>query len=398
MKKLKLISVIILSIVFINKTSAQIKFEHGSWTEIKAKAKAEHKLIFLDAYTKWCGSCKMLVKNVFSNDTVAKFYNSTFVNASIDMETVEGKELAKQYNVIVYPTLLFIDGNGELVHRGVGAKPSVRFLQLGKDALIPEKQFGTIEKKYKNGTRDVQFIMTYLTALNAVDLDTKEPLNAYFSTQKEQDLMSRENWIMINKYVTDYKSKEFDYLLKNANAFAKKYTVDSINNKIVDVYRKACSNLIYKKVLDSVGYLQLKKEIKENIAQRSDELILWSDMTLYLHKSDYLNFANTAVTYIDKYKNKDADEMESVAYNFYLYVKDKTMLAKAETWAKKGYELDPSLQYSMDTYACMLSVNGQKQDAIKLENQAIELFKTNPAKYNQDEIPEMEEKIAEWSK
>lgn len=46
---------ILLSFSCGNNILAQIKFEHGTWEEIKAKAKAENKLIFMDAYTSWCG-------------------------------------------------------------------------------------------------------------------------------------------------------------------------------------------------------------------------------------------------------------------------------------------------------------------------------------------------------
>lgn len=398
MKQFKLVLIFLFSILCSSKIHAQINFEHGTWAEIKAKAKAEHKLIFMDAYTTWCGPCKMLAKNVFTNDMVSQYYNATFVNVTIDMEAGEGKDLAKLYDVKVYPTLLFINEDGELVHRAAGAKSSVKFLQLGKDELLPEKQFGTLEKKYKNGARDVQFMKTYLDAMQAVSLSIEEPLNEYFNTQKEEYLTNRENWNIINAYVDDYQSKEFKYFIKNKDLFATKYTLDTVNNKLFNVYRNACKGLIYKKILDSTSYSQLKEEIKTNIVLRSNELILWSDMNLYLYKKDYLNFAKTAANYIENYKNEDAAELEKVAYNFYLHVTDKDMLAKAEKWAAKCYQLKPSPELFMDTYACLLFVNGKKQDAIQLQKRAIELIKADPQKYNQDDIPELEEKIAEWSK
>ena len=42
-----------------------IHFEQGlSWKDILAKAKAEHKYIFVDCYATWCGPCKYMDKNV----------------------------------------------------------------------------------------------------------------------------------------------------------------------------------------------------------------------------------------------------------------------------------------------------------------------------------------------
>lgn len=38
----------------------EIHFEKSSFADIKAKAKKENKLIFIDAYTSWCGPCKWM--------------------------------------------------------------------------------------------------------------------------------------------------------------------------------------------------------------------------------------------------------------------------------------------------------------------------------------------------
>src|SRR6266540_4082157 len=53
-----------------------IKWVTGlTWQQVKQKAKAENKYIFLDIFTTWCGPCKMMEKNVYSNDTVGDFFN-----------------------------------------------------------------------------------------------------------------------------------------------------------------------------------------------------------------------------------------------------------------------------------------------------------------------------------
>src|SRR5476649_1062437 len=79
-----------------------IQFDHSTWAELLAKAKQQNKMIFVDAYTTWCGPCKWMAKNVFTNDTVAEFYDKTFICAKIDMEKGEGPELAKKYEVRAY--------------------------------------------------------------------------------------------------------------------------------------------------------------------------------------------------------------------------------------------------------------------------------------------------------
>ncbi|MBL7708461.1 MAG: thioredoxin family protein, partial [Chitinophagaceae bacterium] len=37
-----------------------IQFQNLSWSQLLAKAKTENKLIFVDAFTTWCGPCKQM--------------------------------------------------------------------------------------------------------------------------------------------------------------------------------------------------------------------------------------------------------------------------------------------------------------------------------------------------
>ena len=92
--------------------NATIHFRNGSWDEIVDQARKEKKQIFLDCYTAWCGPCKKLAREIFTQDSVAEFYNRNFICVKMDMEK-EGKELGKKYKVMAYPTLLYIDSGTE---------------------------------------------------------------------------------------------------------------------------------------------------------------------------------------------------------------------------------------------------------------------------------------------
>jgi len=97
-----------------------IKFEDSDFATLLAKAKTEKKLIFLDAYAAWCGPCKLMERNVFTDANVADYYNKNFINAHFDMEKGEGVALAAKYGIRSYPTLLFLNGEGEIVGKELG--------------------------------------------------------------------------------------------------------------------------------------------------------------------------------------------------------------------------------------------------------------------------------------
>lgn len=145
MKKFGIITLILLVSVFVLQSSKShypndneetgIQFTSGKWAEILQKAKEENKLIFLDAYASWCGPCKMMNKRVFSKEKIGKFYNKNFINVKIDMEKGEGPQLARTYKVRAYPSLYFIDHNGNVKLSAIGYQPPDKFLAMGKRAL-----------------------------------------------------------------------------------------------------------------------------------------------------------------------------------------------------------------------------------------------------------------------
>lgn len=112
-----------------------IEFFKGTWEEVKAEAKAQNKLIFVDAYAVWCGPCKWMDKNVFTLPSVGEYFNEHFINYKFDMEKGEGRSWAVKYRITAYPTFIFTNEEGQEVHRSLGAKQSQQFINLGISAV-----------------------------------------------------------------------------------------------------------------------------------------------------------------------------------------------------------------------------------------------------------------------
>ena len=129
------------SLAFTSKApgTSGIEFFHGTFDQAKADAKKSKKLVFIDAYTTWCGPCKLMAKNVFTDAAVGEYYNSNFTNLKLDMETSEGQFVAKKYGVQGYPTFLFLDGDGNLVRKEMGYVDAKTFIGYGKSARNDKK-------------------------------------------------------------------------------------------------------------------------------------------------------------------------------------------------------------------------------------------------------------------
>ncbi|AUP80513.1 thioredoxin family protein [Flavivirga eckloniae] len=135
-----LITIVFASICFISYSQDQnIDFKDGSFEEIMALAKQENKPIFMDCYTVWCGPCKQLAKNVFPQPEVSAFFNENFISIKMDMEKGEGIELAQYYNVNAYPTLLFLDSEGNVLKNHTGSLDAKNLIETGRDAIRLKK-------------------------------------------------------------------------------------------------------------------------------------------------------------------------------------------------------------------------------------------------------------------
>jgi thioredoxin 1 len=110
-----------------------IQFFEGTFDAAKAKAKAEGKKIFMDAYASWCGPCKMMQKNTFPDPLVGKLFNEKYVSVAYDMEVGEGLKLSQKYPVEAYPTLFFMDADGNILKQELGYRDPAELIQLGQD-------------------------------------------------------------------------------------------------------------------------------------------------------------------------------------------------------------------------------------------------------------------------
>ena len=362
---------VILMLAFLNGFSQNrsISFIEKSWSELLIQAKSQDKTIFLDAYTSWCGPCKWMAANMFTNDTIADYYNKTFLCAHFDMEKGEGVQLARAYQVKAYPTLLFINPAGEVVHMRVGAPQKVQdYLDMGKIAITPGEGFNAYMKRFKEGDRDPAFILKYLDRLQGAYMPINEPLKEYFASRKESDLMNRANWEIIYLYLSDMDSREFGYLLKHQEEYEKLYTRDSVNSKIFNVYLQSLTSVSRIRPFSEENYDLLKKRIRESGYKDAEKVFFTSDLGTYGGDK----FFELAYSGTDKWYSEDYDMLNRIASAFSRNTDDMKYLAKAAEWAKKSIALK-NLSENNDTYAGLMFKMGNKPEAVKYEKTAIEL-------------------------
>lgn len=350
----------------------QIKFDTLQWKGVLDKAKTSNKLIFLDAYAVWCEPCEEMEEYVFTDLEVGNFYNKNFINFRMDMEEYPGVDLAEKYTVGVYPNFLFINGYGELVHRGCGAMDANEFLLLAETALDNEANLMSYEKKYRKGERSTDFLMNYLALLEEVCLDAERFAGNYLASLKLEELKEEPGWAVFASYNWDIYSREFQYLLKNKNAFAQAIDLEAVEAKIYDAYLAQYQEVYEAEELHGFGMRALMHSINQTNFTGADTLKSMMSLHYAEFTEDWESYAESAIDYVGMMGIDDPEELGELAWKFYLFVDDRNQLEIAASWAKAAVDElpEPSI---IDTYASLQYKLGNKKKAIDLGTKALEL-------------------------
>ena len=167
--KVKSAFLVICGMLFFINVSAQ-GVNWYSFEEAQELNKKEPKKLLVDVYTKWCGPCKMMMKQTFGNKWIADYINKNYYAVKFNAEgpepiTFQGKvfenpsymkdkpgrngthqlthAIAPVNGRIAYPTIVFIDEGLNLITPVQGFQQPRQFEPMLK--FIAEDAYKTIK-------------------------------------------------------------------------------------------------------------------------------------------------------------------------------------------------------------------------------------------------------------
>ncbi|MGN0281586.1 MAG: thioredoxin family protein [Prevotella sp.] len=204
MKTIRFIVVAIIMMMAIGVHAQGISFHKVSFDEACSKAKEEGKMVFVDFYTQWCGPCKMLARNVFTQPEVGEYFNSHFVSIQLDAEN-EGKPQADKYEVKAYPTLYFLKADGSVVAKTVGAVGAEALLNDAKKAvegMDDPDNLQSMKKQWEEKPHTEAFLEKYIAKMKDFHESPVEAIEEYLGVQTKMNEAS---------------SKMMEFLIDNDN-------------------------------------------------------------------------------------------------------------------------------------------------------------------------------------
>ena len=111
--------------------SAQSIAWQPSYEMAWATAYRTKKPLMIDFYTDWCVACKVLDANTYTNAKVIR-ESEKFVNVKINAE--KRKDIAQQFGIRAFPTIVWLDNRARLLHKIEGAYPPDEFMTAMQNA------------------------------------------------------------------------------------------------------------------------------------------------------------------------------------------------------------------------------------------------------------------------
>lgn len=371
--------IIIFSLLLLGTTllSAQgIEFFKGTWQEALAKSKEENKPIFVDAFATWCGPCKRMAREVFTKKDVGDFYNAKFINLKIDMEGEKHIDFQQEYPVSAFPTLFYINGNGEVLRKVKGAQKADNFISLGKSILSKIDYSEDYAKEYEDGNREPAFIHKYIQSLNKSNKSSIKVANAYLRGQ--ENLSSEINQKIIFEATTEADSRIFDLLINNRKSIEQIMGEEIVADKI----EKACQATVEKAIEYEFPELldEAKQKMKDYLPKRAARFSFLSDLDYCIAMGDSKNYIKCCNDYVKKEAKNDDKELHKLAQQMEDNFSDDALVMKqAEKIAKKALDKnDKVLDYHL-TYASILNYNGKKAEALQIAKNSFRIAKEKGA-------------------
>jgi len=320
----------------------KIHFETNAWNEILAKAKTENKPIFVDFYAEWCGPCKMMSNQVFTNKDVATYYNANFISVKIDAEKQEAA-LVEKTGITAYPSLYYFMPDGTVITKQIGALNAKQFKSFGQsvvDMIGITKKLPELEAAYTKNPQDLQATTTYIKALTLSNQLAKADSLAtiYLPKIAEKDLEKAENWEIVSRYVKNFESCEFQYVLTHAKSFLELYGEEAYSN-----FFYQAMNTTFEKVVKAQNYeglAPIKKyyvQFNQQMGSEFKEQYLISSVDMYYYNAigNKEKYIELMISQTDTYLLENGEELIKRIFEIVQKYDTKPALDKALTWAQK---------------------------------------------------------------
>ena len=326
--------------------NSPFQFRDGSWKSAKKFAKKNNKLIFIQAMSKNCSACDELEKGALMDQELADIYNESFVLFKLDSNTENRSSIEKSLSISSFPTSMFVDAKGQIIHKYVGLITNVELVDMAKRVQAQKATLAYYNKRYKLDPNNFSSdeLYDYAKVLYNASMDYHAVANAYFARQTDDELGTPQNINAIILFTDDINSREFLFIARRSSnmnpesAFHAQIQFkveDVISNVMID-YAQQVKDI--KLIEDSLNSIFNKFEIQEMFLIHSRvildyyEYVKPDNQKYFMALTDYMNSHLTLMS-----ASRIGDECRKVS----LKCEDREIIEMAIQWMMLAIDKQP---------------------------------------------------------
>lgn len=348
-----------------------LEFFTGTYDQLLAEAEAAQKPVMLYFHFYGCGACEKMEQNVFVDEGVMGFYNGSFLLFEVDIKEEEGVKVNAMYDVHLAPSFIFLNPEGEQIHKIVGSYSAEDFIRAGKIAVNEEETLVALQKRYEEGDRSSDFLYQYSSVLRDANVADSTVISQYLQTLSQEELETEQTLSFIYEYsfihhdaIFSFYSPAMRALRANKSIVYAKYDSANVESRIMYTalgdLGQAIDNKDKEKYDELIAYLEtyLPREapflVFPEVDGRFTMAIHVSGLVEGFQLRGLISFegADSAVQYLT-HKVPDPAELEEEELLEYVAVirritVDATLLNMGMEWVEVGVKQYPSyLMYSV---------------------------------------------------
>jgi len=188
-------------------TLAQVKFiEVSTLQEMEAvqkQASDQMLMLFVDVYATWCGPCKMMDQQVYTDPAVAEYMNAHFVNVRLDGECEYGAQYVAEQQLEGYPTMYIFSDDGERISKIVGFTPSEELVLSLKSTSEGYQSVKKYRALHAQGSLEAEAFADYIDVVRKMGNPEQADILADEYMEKVMDPRLSDNDIRVVAYHMD---------------------------------------------------------------------------------------------------------------------------------------------------------------------------------------------------
>lgn len=335
------------------------------WDEVLETATQNGKLLFIDAYTDWCGYCHKLDKEVYTDKSVIDYYEKQYINVKFDAESEFGYQLADYYGIDSYPTLLFLTAEGKVFDRIEGFVPAPTLLAYGEQILNEWAVLPLLEEAYDTQTLERESYLELIAVLEKTNPEKAEQVaTAYAVSFTEQDYLDVENIWFLTRFENGIDSKHYRYITSHKEKMVEAHGLSEFNDYLSGVYN---DNLMLSiKYGDKSLMSRLAQEVLPQFVPE-DELPAAKYVTesiYYLQREELENYKLSVNSYMNNHLSTEEkpDFIISTAVEIIENFNQEELISFSETLLAQAIQIDDQRfePHALYGYVKGLQANFQK--------------------------------------